>query len=771
MRSGSIIQRLKIIGLDPAAHAARWGRSAASVIAAGGFLGAKADALRQRLGAMAVKLRRLAAVRRRRSLRRRSSLITHVLTLQVGIVTAVGLLALAGLYWTSRTVIDDNLAHWATQWAGELNELGAPFYLSNTGEAVVDVERFAEKYPEIERVSWYEETGAPMFTLNGDDQRSALDADTVARLTALIGKKSPYTLVESNDSPLEFRLAGPIWSEKTIGNALLDVDADTPVERELLGFVTVDLDYSWYQKQFLPKLWLASVALLSLLCGSWIAGRILMKRALSPLAALQVPLANLANGDLEVQFPSSRHLEIHRIVSALEETTVALHERDRRLVHLAMHDSLTGLYNRHRFVTELEQEIAEIADDGHRSAVLFVDLDQFKYVNDTCGHPAGDELLKLAARCIGSAVRSTDIVARFGGDEFAVLLKEVSRQQARAVGMKILEQMRALIHVQDDKAFSLQCSIGVAEIGSGRTDPHELLSQADLACHVAKSRGRNRLEFYKVAAREGRQMTKDIDWVKSIREALEDDRFVLFYQPLVHVRTGTANHYESLLRLKLPNGHMISPPVFLPAAARFSLLPDIDRWVVHRALRTLAELREARPSLCFSVNLSTSVFDFDFVGYVSALLEQYRLPGDSVIFELTEQEAIRFAFEAAKQMAALRDLGCQFAIDDFGTGYSSFAYLKRLPVDYLKIDGSFIRGLERDPVDQTMVRLIGEVAKAANIKTVAEYVQSGTAMSLLAKYRIDYAQGFYLGRPSEFPEQKVHPVPLETGRKRSDPAC
>jgi diguanylate cyclase (GGDEF)-like protein len=701
----------------------------------------------------------------------RSSLITHLLTLQLAIVSAVGLLALGGLYWTSRTVIDDNLTHWATQWVRELNELGAPFYLSNEGEAVVDVERFTEKYPEIERVSWYDPAGTPTFSINREQQRPALDADTVARLTSLVGKESPYILVESEDSSLGFRLSGPIWSESAVGDALLTVGADTPVdtERRLLGFVTVDLDYTWYQKQFLPKLWLASLALLSLLGVSWIAGRILVKRALSPLSALQAPLADLANGDMEVEFPSSEHTEIHSIVSALEETTVALQERDRRLVHLAMHDSLTGLYNRHRFVQELEHEIADIAE-GRRSAVLFVDLDQFKYVNDTCGHPAGDELLKLAARCIGSAVRSTDIVARFGGDEFAVLLKDVSRQQARAVGMKILEQMRALIHVQDEKAFSLQCSIGVAEIDSGRTDPHELLSEADLACHVAKSRGRNRLEFYKVAAREGRQMTKDIDWVKSIRDALKNDRFELHYQPLVHVRTGIAKHYESLLRLKLPNGHIVAPRVVLPAAARFSLLPDIDRWVVDRALRTLSELRPSRPDLSFSVNLSASVFDGGFVDYVRGKLQEHGLPGDSVIFELTEQEAIRFAFEAAKQMAALRDLGCQFAIDDFGTGYSSFAYLKRLPVDFLKIDGSFIRGIERDPVDQTMVRLIGEVAKAANIKTVAEYVQSGTAMSLLAKYRIDYAQGFYVGRPSEYPEEKRHPVPLPSSPSRPAPA-
>src|SRR5690606_7249775 len=245
------------------------------------------------------------------------------------------------------------------------------------------------------------------------------------------------------------------------------------------------------------------------------------------------------------------------------------------------------------------------------------------YVNDTCGHPAGDELLKLAARCITSAVRSTDVVARFGGDEFAVLLKDVTRQQSRAIASQILEQMRALMHVQDEKAFSLQCSIGATEITSERTDPHELLSHADLACHVAKSKGRNRLEFYKVTGKESRQMTRDIDWVKSIREALDGDRFALHYQPLVHVRTGVANHYEALLRLKSVNDTLIAPQVFLPAAARFGLLPDIDRWVVDRALRTLAEARVSRPALRFSINMSASAFDEnDFVGHVRFKLKE-----------------------------------------------------------------------------------------------------------------------------------------------------
>ena len=715
---------------------------------------------------------------RLRRRRRRSSLITHILALQLAIVTAVGLLALTGLYWTSRTVVEDNLSHWAAQWASELNELGAPFYLSDTNRALLDVERFVGKFPEIRNVEWYTPSGDPLFRLRPTGARLETDGSTEhaaplepglrRRLEQAVGAASPFVLLQQPGTPLAFRLAGPIWSERIAADALLELgDAPVETEIELLGFVSLDLDFSWYHQRFLPKLALASLALLAVLVASWFIGRFTIKRALSPLAALQPTLAQLAKSEMDVVLPTSRYSEIHTIVSTLEETMVALKERDRRLVHLAMHDSLTGLYNRHRFVIELESEIARLAGSDRRSAVLFVDLDQFKYVNDTCGHPAGDELLKLAARCIASAVRATDVVARFGGDEFAVLLKDVTRAQARQIAAKILGQMRSLTHLHDGKAFSLQCSVGAAEISGERTDPHELLSKADLACHVAKSKGRNRLEFFRTSLKESRQMTRDIDWVKSIREALEKDLFTLHYQPVVHIKHGTAKHYEALLRLKREDGTVISPQVFLPAATRFGLLPDIDRWVVQHALRTLAEVRAAHPDLCFSINLSATTFDeSDFVAHVRTKLRENDLPGDAVIFELTEQEAIRFALHTAKQMAALRELGCRFAIDDFGTGYSSFAYLKRLPVDFLKIDGSFIKSIERDAVDQTMVRLIGEVAKAANMQTIAEYVQSRAALKLLGKYGIDYAQGFHVGRPVETPAD-IWLVPDEQRNRRS----
>ncbi len=684
------------------------------------------------------------------------SLVNEVLIAEVVIAAVVGAFVLAGLAWTSGSVIRDNLAHWASQWGAELNELGAPFY-HDQREAVLGVERFVAKYPEIARVSWYRADGSTLLSLDKNgvvDAAAPLDADARVELAAKAGVTPPYLLTENVEGGRRYRLSGPIWSEALAGDGLFDFNpsaAKTSVE--LLGFVSVDLDFSAYESVFLPRLALASGTLLLLLGVSWAGGRLFLKRALAPLSELQQPLARLAAGDMDVEFPRPKHTELQAIVGALHDTIRALQKRERHLLHLASHDPLTGLYNRHRLIAALEAEIADCAANKRRSALFFVDLDQFKYVNDTCGHSAGDELLKLAAQQIRHGVRGEDFVARFGGDEFVVLLTGVSRQDAKLVASQVLELMRSVKHVEQDRVFHLQCSIGIATISGDRFSPHELIAQADIACQTAKSRGRNRAELYNVAEKRSEQMAKDVDWMQSIRGALDNDGFVLYYQPLLHIRSGEVTHYEALLRLKTDQG-LVSPQTFLPAAVRFGLMADIDRWVIERAVRALAEFGAADPSLTLGVNLSSFAFENDgLASYVRALLKEHSVAGERLTFEITEQLAVRFAVKTDRQLAMLRDLGCRIAIDDFGTGYSSFSYLKRLPVDYLKIDGSFIKGLPRDRVDQSMVRMVGEVARAAGMQTVAEYVHSAAALSLLAKYGIDYAQGFFIGRPAPKPQQ------------------
>jgi diguanylate cyclase (GGDEF)-like protein len=693
-----------------------------------------------------------AAPRRERS----RNLVQEVLGVQLAITAIGGLIAVAGLAWTSGAVVRDNLEHWAAQWAAELNELGAPFYLNDAGAAMLDVERFIAKYPEVERVTWYDAQGGALLALGGDGttlvDAAPLDASTAADLASRAGAQPPYLLTQNVSPGQRYRLSGPIWTESFADDALFSADpAAAEASVRQLGFVSVDLDFSGYEDALWPRLAVASGMLLLLLGASWACGRWFLKSALAPLSELENSLAQLAGDAPAVHFPSSPYTELRAIVTALEDTTRALQKRERRLLHLANHDQLTGLANRHRFVADLELELARCADDGARSALFFIDLDQFKYVNDTCGHAAGDHLLQLAAQQLRYAVRAEDFVARFGGDEFVVLVRNVSRNEARAAATKVLELMRGLKHVEREQVFHLQCSIGVALLQGARLSSQEAIAQADIACRSAKAHGRNRVEVYSVAGKESEQIAKDVLTMNRLRDALERDRFQLHYQPLMHVKTRTISHYETLLRLPIEDG-ILGPELFLPAAFRFGLMADIDRWVLKRVVQSLAELTPSMPQLKLSTNLSGFAFeDEGLAAYLRALLKEHGVAGDRLVLEITEQLAVRFAASTDKQIAMLRDLGCQLAIDDFGSGYSSFSYLKRLPVDFLKIDGSFIKSLARDRVDQAMVRMVGEVARAAGIETVAEYVNSAATFELLLKYGIDYAQGYFIGKPMAQP--------------------
>ena len=698
------------------------------------------------------------------------SLVQEVLGAQLAIAAIGGLIAVAGLAWTSGAVVRDNLEHWAAQWASELNELGAPFYLDDAGAAVLDVERFIAKYPEIERVSWYDTNGRPLLSLDGDGatlvDTAALDSVTATELAARAGIEPPYLLTEGVSPGQRYRLSGPIWTESFADDALFSADptAATAAVR-VLGFVSVNLDFSDYEAALWPRLGVASAILLLLLGVSWACGRLFLKSALAPLSELEHSVTQLATDAPAANFPSSPYAELRTIVTALEDTRRALQKRERRLLHLANHDQLTGLPNRHRLVAELDLEIKRCTDEDARSALLFIDLDQFKYVNDTCGHAAGDHLLHLAAQQIRYGVRPEDFIARFGGDEFVVLVRDVSRTEARAVATKVLELMRGLKHVEQERVFHLQCSIGMALLHGSRMSSHEVIAQADLACQSAKARGRNRIEVYSAAGKQSEQIAKDVATTNLLHNALETDRFVLQYQPLMHIDTGVVTHYETLLRLPTEDG-VIGPEEFLPAAFRSGVMADIDRWVLKRVVQSLAELGSTMPELRLSTNLSGFAFEDDeLAAYLRNLLREHGVAGDRLVLEITEQLAVRFAASTDKQVAMIRGLGCKLAIDDFGSGYSSFSYLKRLPVDYLKIDGAFIKGLTRDRVDQAMVRMVGEVARAAGIETVAEYVNSAATLELLAKFGIDYAQGYFIGKPTAAPEPAtVTPIRKRAGR-------
>ena len=690
-----------------------------------------------------------------------ASLIHHIVSIQLAISAAVGVAALGGLYWTSQTIIETNLDRWASQWTSQLNELGAPLYVTEPASVLLDIERFVDAYPEVAQVAWFDVAGSLLYSIDqtdGADVTTAapLDPAVLARLQQDAARGEPQILDEYRNSGGRYSLVGPIWSESITGDGLISLEAKSPPETEIevMGYVAVHLDYSWHRIQLAQRLLLGSVALLIILALSSVVGRRLLKRALQPLANLQQPLADLAKGNMQVKFKSSRFHEIQNIIRTLAGTTAALAQRDSRLSHLATHDSLTGLLNRHAFVQELAEEMERLRKSEEQSAVLFIDLDQFKYINDTCGHTAGDELLRMAARSIKSTLRAEDHVARLGGDEFTVLARGVTRQQARDVAEKIVRQMGMLTQVHENHVFHLQCSIGVAIVTPSELGADEFLSRADMACHAAKEKGRNRIEMYRVSTHEGKQMSREIGWIQRVKSALESDAFALVYQPLLRLRTGWTDHYEVLLRLETETGELIPPDAFLPAATRFGLMVDIDHWVLEKSIAALAGFRKTRDEINLSINLSAAVFEDDkFARRVESLLNAHAVPAESIIFEITEQTAVRFAVESDKQITLLRKIGCRFAIDDFGKGYSSFSYLKQLPVDYLKIDGSFIENLEGDAMNQTLVRALGDIARSAGLETIAECVETAAALSLLADLGIDYAQGYHIARPSRAPEE------------------
>jgi diguanylate cyclase (GGDEF)-like protein len=679
--------------------------------------------------------------------------VHEVLGAQFAVTALAALIAVTGLAWTSGSVVRDNLERWAGQWATELNELGAPFYLDDGGAALLDVERFIAKFPEIERVTWYAVDGSAVLSLDAagrtEASGTALDAVATAELIERAGAPTPYLLTGSSASGQRYRLSGPIWTETLGEDALFAADpVAASSTRQVLGFVGVDLDFSTFESALWPRLFVASAALALLLGSWWFVGRWFMKSALAPLSELQASLAQLARGETNVRFPAARHTELGSIVSALEDTTLALRKREQRLLHLANHDQLTGLPNRHRFVAELDAELARATTAGSRGALFFVDLDQFKYVNDTCGHAAGDHLLSLAAQQLRSALRPQDLLARFGGDEFLVLARDLSRHEARALALRVLEVMRGLKHVEGERVFPLQCSIGVTAFNGSRATPHELIAQADIACQSAKNHGRNRVELYSAASRESEQISKDVTLMNQLREALDRDLFEIHYQPVMHIASRAITHYEALLRLPTDGG-LIGPDAFLPAAVRFGLMAEIDRWTLRHAIGALAALGPAGEGITLGINVSGFAFeDEGLASFLRSALRDSGVAGERIVLEITEQLAVRFAAATHRRIGALREVGCRLAIDDFGSGYSSFGYLKHLSVDSLKIDGTFIKALPRDPVDQAMVRMVAEVARAARLETVAEYVQNAATLDLLEKYGIDYAQGYHIGKPA-----------------------
>jgi diguanylate cyclase (GGDEF)-like protein/PAS domain S-box-containing protein len=423
----------------------------------------------------------------------------------------------------------------------------------------------------------------------------------------------------------------------------------------------------------------------------------------------------------------------------------------RQLSYQASHDSLTGLINRREFENRLVSSFDALKSDPEQShALLYIDLDQFKVVNDTFGHTAGDELLRQLSDVVQQQIRSSDVFARLGGDEFGVLLERCSEQQAMDVAESIRTSVEAYRFEWQDACTTIRASIGVVMVTSEVEEVASLMSSADVACYSAKDMGRNQVHLYRDSDASVRH--EEMKWVSRITSAVEDERLELFYQPIIGINDTHGKirgHYELLLRMRDERGNIVNPDQFIPSAERYNLMSTLDRWVIHKALSELAdrsEEEEARYTV--AINLSgTSLSEDRFLEYVVNELSTRRLPKGAICFEITETAAISNLSRVVHFMQALKKLGCKFSLDDFGSGLSSFTYLKNLPVDYLKIDGQFVSNVVDDSVDESMVKAISEVGHAMGIETIAERVETKQVLDKLGLLGVEFAQGYYIARP------------------------
>lgn len=439
----------------------------------------------------------------------------------------------------------------------------------------------------------------------------------------------------------------------------------------------------------------------------------------------------------------------------------------------ATHDPLTKLPNRSYFESALLQEVKDVRENGTESCLLYLDLDRFKYLNDTAGHNAGDKLLVAVGKQLLSTLRAGDSLARIGGDEFAIIMRNVKVDSVFAGADKFREVLDNYRFDFAGKSYNINVSIGVAIIDSKSKSSGEVLANADIACYIAKGKGRNQTHVFASENDQKAAMDIELGWSQRLHDALNKNLFVLHYQPIVPLdelninklpqedgvlwqqlankpNVSTVSQYEVLIRLPDSRGELICPEAFLPTAERFNMMPAIDKWVIRNAIEALANEQTNGKSICLSINLSgQSLEDESLAAYIHNLVQSYEIYPQSLLFEITETSAIANMEVANRFISSLQDLGYKFALDDFGSGFCSFSHLKYLPVDEIKIDGIFIQGMLHDSVDRAIIESIVQIAHTVGKRTVAEFVENAEVLKLLKEAGVDLVQGYYIGRPSE----------------------
>lgn len=710
--------------------------------------------VRERLRA---RLRRTAVLSRRRQQRRRSSLVRRFQTLLLAWGVLICCLSIAGFWFSTNNIIESTFEQQAVEWVSRIERESQAFFLSGQASSFEQLENTLKSYPEISYAKFYRATDGVLLA-----EYAAREIDT-----AILPKLSAEDF--TSKSKVMLSSAYPRVSTLQLGDNLFRVidtvkvnglSAATQLQRQAMsgevnsewvaGYIDVGVSFASYKGKLTNNILLGCLLISFLFLLAAVVGRQLTTNALKPLLDLQEPLHRLAKGEMDVWVSRQGDEEIVAISRAINSTIRAIKGRDAELRRLADYDALTGLINKRSFDSLLEKERQRVLEDGDSSALFFIDLDQFKYVNDTLGHTAGDNLLIRIAGLLETRMRSDDVVCRIGGDEFAVLAKSVDRAGAIEIANGIIRAMHDFLFVEQGKVFNIYCSIGVAIIQDESYSADEIFAHADMACYTAKSQGRNRFTLFE--SDEADVCKVDIGWSHRIANALANDDFVLHYQPILSVGECDWVSFEVLLRMCGDDGEIIPPNMFIPVAERFGLATEIDYWVIRNSMQVLDDLRKAGKEARFYVNLSGQLLiDPDFVERVLKMFHKVNIKAEQIVFELTERAAVGNIHTASEKMLELRSHGFLFAVDDFGSGFSSYSYLKHMPVEFVKIEGEFVERIIDDEVDRAMVKSMVDVAKACGKQVVAEFVSNQRTLELLKTYGIDYAQGFFIASPTAAP--------------------
>ena len=424
-----------------------------------------------------------------------------------------------------------------------------------------------------------------------------------------------------------------------------------------------------------------------------------------------------------------------------------------RLSWQAQHDVLTGIYNRNGFEQKVREAIASAQENSEHHALCYLDIERFKVINDICGYIAGDELLRQITNILKQRVRSSDILARIGGDEFGLLLKQCPLETAEKIAYNLSSLIQEIPFTWQDKSFSIGVSIGVVAIDENISSFSEILNAADTACYTAKEKGSNSIQLYRLDDQELIKHRGERHWISRINLALQENRFRLYCQKISPLQDKFGiEHYEILLRLLDEQGNLVPPMSFIPAAERYNLMPAIDRWVIKTFFATYQQYCYnqvlSQCKVIYTINLSGASINSDsFFNFLKEQFAQYDIAPETICFEITETAAIANLTTAAQFIHELKELGCSFALDDFGSGMSSLAYLKNLPVDYLKIDGNFVKNIVNDPIDRATVECFNRIGHVMNIQTIAEFVENDDIIHQLKELGVDYAQGYGISKP------------------------